>query len=232
MSRTYMQAVKMRTSLVCAGLLLAAVGTAAAQDDFPKVETSPGFMFMTTEPSFGGSKSGGCAGIGGTIAYNVTSLVGLAADLGTCKVFGLDNTYGIGSKVGGSESTFLFGPRFTIRNKSPFRPFFELNIGAVRAKVSCNSGDFGNACNSTVVNPLIVVANPGNTSASKSAFGLSVGGGFDLRLSKKVSWRVVQAEYLYSRFGNDCQLAYCSNNNNQNSFRLKSALVVGWGGAQ
>src|ERR1700722_9682891 len=190
MSKTDMEIVKMRTSFMCVGLLLVAVGTAAAQDNyFPKVETSPGFMYIKTEPLFGGSKSGGCAGIGGTIAYNVTSVFGMAADLGTCKIFGFDNTYGIGSKVGGSESTFLFGPRITIRNKSPFRPFFELNVGAVRAKVSCNNGDFGNACDSTaVVNPLIVVTDPGRTSASKTAFGMSVGGVLDARLTTELSW--------------------------------------------
>ena len=41
--------------------------------------------------------------------------------------------------------------------------------------------------------------------------------------------RPIQAEYLYTRFGNDCGLPVCSNNNNQNSFRLKSGIVMGWG---
>jgi opacity protein-like surface antigen len=79
---------------------------------------------------------------------------------------------------------------------------------------------------------IIPVINPNATSASKNAFAMTVGGGFDLKLSKKIALRLVQAEYLYTRFGNSCEFAICNNNNNQNSFRLKSGIVVGWGGAK
>jgi outer membrane protein OmpA-like peptidoglycan-associated protein len=58
---------------------------------------------------------------------------------------------------------------------------------------------------------------------------LTAGGGFDIKLSKKFALRLIQAEYLYTRFGNSCQFALCSDNNNQNSFRLKSGIVIGWG---
>ena len=49
-------------------------------------------------------------------------------------------------------------------------------------------------------------------------------------MNKKFAIRLIQAEYLYTRFGNNCQLELCSNNNNQNSFRLKSGIVFRWGG--
>ena len=32
-------------------------------------------------------------------------------------------------------------------------------------------------------------------------------------MNKKFAIRLVQAEYLYTRFGNACQFAVCSNNN-------------------
>src|SRR5450755_1107123 len=113
--------VKMHRSFVIAGALLFAVVTAVAQDNYyPKVETAPGFSFQHNSPVLGGSQSFNCAGGGGTIAYNVTSVFGLAMDLSGCKAFGLDNTYGIGSKVNGTEFTYVFGPRITIR-KSKFQ---------------------------------------------------------------------------------------------------------------
>ena len=59
---------------------------------------------------------------------------------------------------------------------------------------------------------------------------MAVGGGFDIQLTRRVSLRMIQAEYLYTRFGNDCSLSVCNNNNSQNNFRLKSGIVVGWGG--
>ncbi len=71
----------------------------------------------------------------------------------------------------------------------------------------------------------------GTGSYSKTAFAMTVGGGFDIKLSKKLSLRPVQAEYLYTRFGNDCNAVVCTFNNNQNSFRLKSGIVINWGGS-
>jgi hypothetical protein len=65
--------------------------------------------------------------------------------------------------------------------------------------------------------------------ASKTAFAMTVGEGLDIKLSKLFAFRPVQLEYLYTRFGNDCPLSVC-NNNNQNSFRLKSGVVMSWGG--
>jgi opacity protein-like surface antigen len=201
----------MRKSHMLAGLLLLMAGSALAQD-FPKVETSPAFMFVRTPI---GGQSFNCAGGGGTLAYNFSSMLGVAADLGGCKYFG--NTLGFGNTVDGNLFTFLFGPRITLRNHSPFSPFFDFNLGGARISLTCNSNAF-NCVNAT----------NGNT-FSRSAFALTVGGGFDIKLSKRFSLRPVQAEYLYTRFCNDCPLAVCNQNNSQNSFRLKSGIVIGWG---
>jgi hypothetical protein len=199
-------------------LILLTVGTALAQDNtFPKIETSPAFMFIRTPTSFtapNGTKfneSFNCAGGGGTFAYNFTSLLGIAADLGGCKYFG-ETIPALSSKVSGNDFTYMFGPRFTFRSASAFRPFFEVNFGGNRLSLSCNSGT---PCSGITY--------------TKDAFALTAGGGFDIKLSKKFALRLIQAEYLYTRFGNSCQFALCSDNNNQNSFRLKSGIVIGWG---
>jgi opacity protein-like surface antigen len=209
----------MRKYFAVVGLLLLTGGLALAQD-FPKVETSPAFMYIHTPTSFTDpisdvsfSRGFNCAGGGGTLAYNFTSLIGLAADLGGCKYFG-ETIPALSSKISGSDFTYMFGPRFTYRTASAFRPFFEVNFGGNRLSLSCNSG--------TVCS---------GTSYSKDAFALTAGGGFDIQLTKKISLRPIQAEYLYTRFGNSCQAALCSDNNNQNSSRLKSGIVIGWGGS-
>jgi opacity protein-like surface antigen len=223
---------KMRKYFVVVGVLLMTAGSALAQE-FPKVETSPAFMFIRNNPNFSnafavenpitgktfitGQNSFNCAGGGGTIAYNFSSMLGIAADLGGCKFFG--NTLGLGNTINGNQFTFLFGPRLTFRNASPLTPFFELSFGGDRLSASCKNSA------SDCVN-----ATGGNT-YSKTAFALSVGGGFDIKINKKFSIRPVQIEYLYTRFGNECALAVCNNNNNQNSLRLKSGIVIGWGGS-
>lgn len=203
----------MRKSFVLAALFLLAAGSALAQDEFPRVETSPAFMFIRTPI---GGQNFNCAGGGGTIAYNVTSLVGIAADMGGCRYFG--NTLGLGNTIKGNDFTFMFGPRITFRSSSPFRPFFEVNFGGNRISLTCQSSAT-NCVNATA-----------GSTFSKSAFAMTAGGGFDIKLSRKFSLRPIQAEYLYTRFGNDCPLAACNNNNSQNSFRLKSGIVIAWGG--
>ncbi|MGB7942238.1 MAG: outer membrane beta-barrel protein [Terriglobales bacterium] len=214
----------MRKYFVLVSLLLLTAGLALAQD-FPKVETSPAFMYIRTPVSFtipGGpsvSQSFNCAGGGGTLAVNLTSLIGLAADLGGCKYFGQTIPAPLSSNINGSGFTFLFGPRLTFRSKSAFQPFTELNFGGMRISLSCENSN--SQCTESF----------GTGSYSKTAFALTVGGGFDIKLSKKFSLRPVQAEYLYTRFGNDCSLEVCTFNNSQNSFRLKSGIVINWGGS-
>jgi opacity protein-like surface antigen len=245
MRKTYVELKKVR-NFVFAGFFLCAA-TAVAQDSFPTVETAPGFSYVHNSPVAGGTQGFNCAGGGGTVAYNVTSLLGIAMDLSGCKAFGLNNTYGIGSKVSGSEFTYVFGPRLTFRKNDHIHPFFELNFGGERVSIKCNQGNAGTACGAypngipvqlptsvTTSNGTVVATNINlaSTSYSKNAFAMTVGGGLDIPLSKKFALRLVQAEYLYTRFGNACAFAYCSNNNNQNSFRLKSGIVMAWGGAK
>jgi len=211
---------KIRSALVLGMVLL--FGSSAFAQDYPKVETSLAFMYIRTPTSFtvpadapiapgaSFSESFNCAGGGGTLAYNVTSVVGLAMDMGGCKYFG-DSIPALSSKLSGSDFTYMFGPRFTYRNSSKVRPFGLVNFGGNRLSLSCDSGT---SCS--------------GVSYSKNAFALTAGGGFDVQLTKKLSWRVIQAEYLYTRFGNNCSLELCSNNNNQNSFRMKSGIVIAW----
>ena len=196
----------MRNYCVLVGLLLLMAGSVVAQD-YATVETSPAFMFIRTPV---GGQSFNCAGGGGTIAYNVTSMLGLAADMGGCKIFG--NTLGLGNTVSGSQFTFLFGPRLTFRSSSKLQPFVEVNLGGDHLSLSCSNA-----------------AVCGTQSRGFNSFALTAGGGFDVKLNKKFALRLIQAEYMYTRFGNDCPLAVCTQNNSQNSFRLKSGIVIGWG---
>jgi len=97
-----------KSSSVLVELLFLTTGAALAQNNFPKVETAPEFMYIRTVPP-GNAQSVNCAGGGGTIAYNLTSMFGLAADLGGCKVFGfLPSNSRLSNKITGNEFTFLF----------------------------------------------------------------------------------------------------------------------------
>jgi opacity protein-like surface antigen len=243
MSDTYTRRLQMRKALIFMVALVITTGLATAQNgsttavtatspqgEFPKIETAPGFMYIHTGAILGFQNGLNCVGGGGTVAYNPTSMLGIAADLGGCKILELNGASGPLSRINGTEFTYLFGPRITFRH-GRFQPFGELSFGGTRVKLSCNNGDFGNACGGLAPGqvPTNIVTNPTGTSISKNAFSLSVGGGFDIKLNQKIAIRLIQAEYLYTRFGNECQLAICSNNNSQNAFRLKSGIVMSWG---
>jgi hypothetical protein len=84
-----------------------------------------------------------------------------------------------GSRGGAAVSTHqaLFGPRVTLP-AGPVRPFAHALFGVARG----NAGLFG-------------------STQSESAFGMAVGGGLDVG-SGVIAWRLIQADYLMTRFNN------------------------------
>jgi outer membrane protein OmpA-like peptidoglycan-associated protein len=142
----------------------------------------------------------------GSIAGNVNRWFGLVADFAGYKVTGLP------SGTSGSASTFLFGPKFSHRGER-WTPFAQFLFGFAHVK-------------SDVTTPLL----PGSGSDffslgsfHQNAFATALGGGFDLSLTKHVAWRVVQAEYLFTKFPD-------GNNNQQNNIRAATGLVFRFGG--
>ena len=227
----------MSKHFVTVTLFLMAAGSAFAQENggFPRFEATPSFMYIRSSPNLTnsfeltppngaapiaitGANEFNCAGGGGGITYNLTKFVGFTADLGGCKFFG--NTLGLGNVVSGNQFTYLFGPQLTIRTASRFRPFFNLEFGGDRLALSCSSSAY------------ICQSRAGTGTYSTNAFAMVVGGGMDIKLNKRFSLRPAQLEYLYTRFGNSCAFPVCSNNNNQNSFRLKSGIVIALGRVQ
>ncbi len=232
--------VKMHRVYVLSGALLLAAGAAVAQET-PKWEFAPAFEYVHTAALYGG-QSYNCAGGGAGTQYNFTSLIGFVVDLNGCKAFGLSNEFGVGSKINATQFSYLFGPRFTFRRGHMFQPFVDVTFGGVLLGTNCNNGNLGNACGAlTAVNlpsqlptvppgvTIIVPHNPNATGVTENSFALTAGGGFDIKLSNHVAIRLVQADYLYARFGNGCQFAYCGNNDSQANFRLLSGMVFGWG---
>ncbi len=233
--------VKHRSFVFAGGLLLAA-GIASGQEEYTKFEIAPGFNYQHDAPVFGTSRTSECAGGDVTLAYNVTHLFSLVADLSGCDMFGFNNPFGAGTaKLHGDAFTYVFGPRITFR-KGRVHPFISVNVGGEEVGVHCNTGNLGNACGSIIpglgVTPAIVGGapviyapqNPYSTGVTENSFALTAGVGMDIRVNHHIAIRLIQADYLYSQFGNSCQFALCSHNSQQGSFRLESGLVFGFGG--
>jgi len=105
--------------------------------------------------------------------------------------------------------------------KFTIEPFGEILFGGDRLSLTCKAG-------STICQTFF-------PNTSRNAFALGAGGGINVKLTRRLILRPVDAEYLYTRFGNNCapgvNLNVCHSNQSQNSFRLTSGLTIGWGGS-
>ena len=230
-------------SFVFAGGLLLAAGIASGQE-YPKFEIAPGFNYQHDSPVFGTSRTSECAGGVLSLAYNITHMFSMVADLSGCEMFGFNDPYGVGSKVHGDAFTYVFGPRFTFRRGSRFQPFLDVNVGGEEIGVHCNNGNAGDACGSITPGlapmqlpsgvstgvTIIVPKNPYKTGVTENSFAATGGVGIDIGINHHIGIRLIQADYLYTRFGNSCPFAICSHNSQQGSFRLQSGLVFSFGG--
>ena len=101
-----------------------------------------------------------------------------------------------GSKQSNTLLTFLGGPRFSLRSGKA-RLFGE--------------GLFGGAHDSV-------------STFSANAFSFAVGGGADVNLSEHFGIRVVEADYLYTKF--NLVPFFGPNNTKQNSARISTGVVI------
>ena len=150
------------------GLLMLLGAVANAQEKLAELEVFGGYSyFHASAGGLGLNANGGSA----SFAISPSSLLGFVADFG--------GYHGSIDPVGITNFTYLFGPRFSYRSKSPITPFGQVLFGGIHR----NAGAFG-------------------VSGSQNGFAMTVGGGLDLRADSHWAWRMVQAEYLYSSLPN------------------------------
>lgn len=183
----------MRLIPLIAGLLITLSAQTFAQEA-PPVEVFGGYSYF--RPDWGGNMHGWNA----SVAVNVKRWLGLVSDFGghygsqsSSLDFFNDNfpiPVSIRTDSDANVHTFLFGPRVSYRRKGKLTPFAHTLLGASRvgARTTIMSG-------STSV----------NSSVSDIGFAMAVGGGVDLRLSESVGLRLIQADYLVTKFGGGSQ---------------------------
>jgi opacity protein-like surface antigen len=175
----------MRKLLLTFALTLAVAGSALAQDY--KVEVFTGYSYARLE-TLSPDRSH-LHGWNAAIEAKLNPVLGLVADFSGH--YG-DRLVAPGIERNINTHSALFGPRIGLPGR--VRPFAHALFGVARG----SAGVFG-------------------STSGESAFGMAAGGGIDADLtdSGRVSWRIIQADYLMNRF-------FDRNNNN---FRLSSGLV-------
>jgi len=182
-----------------------------------RVELFLGYSYLRAVPTLAaGNRLVWLHGGSTSVAFNLNHFLGLVGDFGGFADSELNLT-GPGANPeriadsGGNAFTYLFGPRFSYRRHERFVPFAQVLFGGIHASPVTLSG-----CTGTTCIPL----------PSQNAFALTAGGGLDLKIHHHLSLRLVQAEYLMTRFADPMT----GDGNTQNDIRLSAGLVIGMGG--
>ncbi|MBZ5694137.1 MAG: porin family protein [Acidobacteriia bacterium] len=189
------------------GILLIFSAAASAQDENPKAEVFAGYSYVRANLGHGIpgiNMNGGSA----SFSYNPTPSIGLVADFGGYHVSNIG-----GLPVGGNVYTYLFGPKFAYRS-GKWTPFVQGLFGGAHA-----SGELP-------LGPILIIGTrvrpqqltDGALSVSENAFAMALGGGLDYNATSHIGIRLVQAEYLMTRFASETQ----------NNARISAGVVFRW----
>ncbi len=154
---------------VLAGILL--MSSSALAQETPRAEVSAGYSYLR----FGGS--GGLNGNGGSfsIAGNVNRWFGIVGDVG----FYHSSRFGVGINT----TTYMGGPRFSVRSSNKVTPFVQVLAGGAHLTAGFNGA-----------------------SASVNPFALSAGAGVDLQVAPHIAFRP-QVDYIGMRASGSTQNA-------------------------
>ncbi|MGA8011465.1 MAG: outer membrane beta-barrel protein [Candidatus Acidiferrales bacterium] len=178
-----------RWGLLCGVILLFSIG-ASAQDEAPKVEAFGGYSYVRVNPGVNRLPGLNFNGGSGSLAYNFTPTLGVVADFG-----GYHWSQGV---VDATVVSYLFGPKVALRH-GPITPFAQILFGGVHGSGSVSGVVL---CDARV--------RPQGTSqctvsGSENAFAMTAGGGVDWNATTHIGIRLIQAEYLMTRFFSETQ---------------------------
>ena len=168
----------------------------------PKVEIFAGYSYVRADLVVSGTPIS-LHGASGSVAYNVNDWLGLVADVGYYRQGAVT-----ANRLSLNIQSYQFGPRISMRNHGHLVPYVQGLVGGGHAGGTLYTTSLGGG-----LAPL----------GTSNALVLSAGIGLDWKLSHRLGVRILQAEYLYSRFDN------ANHGNQQNNVRLSTGLVFSFG---
>jgi opacity protein-like surface antigen len=174
------------------------------------------FNSATFVPAF--SANGGI----GQLQFHVTPVFGIIADLGGTHNGNINNL-----QIDQTAFTYMFGPRVNLHPHGRLKPYGQVAFGGTRVS---RSFPLSAGTPSQVVNLCTTVSGCSGTrfSSTQNAFSMLVGGGIDLKISPRMSFRPIELDYYLTRFqpinaqGIFPQL---NNNRNQNNLRYSAGIM-------
>src|ERR1035441_6528073 len=183
----------------------------------PRAEWFMGYTYLRAVPQLAaGNRMMWLNGGSTSIAFNFNRYLGLVGDFGGFNETRLLITTGsppvavgpFNAVMDGTVFTFLAGPRLSYRRSDRITPFAQVLFGGIRASEET-------LC--PTCTPLL---------PAETAFAWTAGGGLDVRVHHRLAIRIIQAEYVMTRFENLTTGSSAA----QNDMRLSSGIVFRFGG--
>jgi opacity protein-like surface antigen len=185
--------------------MLLFAGLASAQDS-PKVEVFGGYSYLRANDGGQGFNFNGGSG---SLAYNLTPWLGVVGDFGGYHWNGSGDFSGESS----TTETYLFGPKVSLRH-GPLTPFAQVLFGGAHIGVS-------GECDTVRIHR---EGGPEECNGSENGFAMTLGGGLDWNATPHIGVRLIQAEYLMTRFDGEGS----DGGNTQNNARISAGVVFRW----
>jgi outer membrane protein OmpA-like peptidoglycan-associated protein len=182
----------------------------------PKVELFLGYSYLRAVPApAAGNRLMWMNGGSASIAFNLNRYLGIVADVGayTNSEVRFQGAYEATVDVDNANVgalSYLFGPRLSFRKNERITPFVQALFGGVHA----NEVTLADCTFSCTLLP------------AQNTFAWTAGGGLDIRVHRHFAVRLIQAEYLMTRF----QDYSTGTTATQNDMRLSSGIVFRFGG--
>jgi outer membrane protein OmpA-like peptidoglycan-associated protein/opacity protein-like surface antigen len=182
----------------------------------PRAELFVGYSYLRAMPApAAGNLVMWMNGGSTSLALNFNRYLGIVGDFGAYTNSKIQFQGGYGSTVDVDNAnigafSYLFGPRLSFRSNSRITPFAQVLFGGMHANKVTLSG-----CTSSCT-----------LLPDQNTFAWTAGGGLDIRVKRHFAIRLIQAEYLMTRF----QDYSTGSTSSQNDMRLSSGIVFRFGG--
>jgi hypothetical protein len=191
------------------------VGFGAYGQDVPKADLFLGYSFLRANsareiPAF--TANGGL----GSIAWNFNNYIAGEAEIGGYHNGNIHNI-----QFDTTMMTYLFGPRFSFGRSRTVSPYVHTLFGGIHLTSSLPV--------SAVPAPVGTSTSTSRIAASQDNFGMALGGGLDIKVSKVLAIRAMQLDYLMTRLEDFGQSGQPSQNRNQHNLRFATGLIFNFG---
>jgi outer membrane immunogenic protein len=174
------------------GLGLWSAPLAAAQDA-PRMEVGVDYNYVRTNLPPGGCGCIALHGGDGWLAFRFTHSFAAVA------LIAVQHASNIGGEADFMLSSYLFGPRYSVRVTPHLAPFGQVLLGGTHAGGSLAPGG-------------------SSIAGSPNAFAMIAGAGLDIGVTRHLAIRPAEADYFMTRLENGL-------NDRQNNFRFSAGIV-------